>query len=68
MHNPEVASGDGGFCMVLPADEIKPGLCSLRVRFCIIKDDCQSVDLKLINDDAGHYIKAISAYYEMMFK
>lgn len=64
--DPDVIKTDGGFCAVLPAEEIKPGLCALRIKLCVSENDCQSTVIKL-KSEAGHYIEATPAYYEMTF-
>ncbi|CAM2843643.1 Uncharacterised protein [Legionella steigerwaltii] len=64
--NPDVIKTKGGLCAVLPADEIKPGLCSLHLKLCISEKDCQNLIIKLTTEN-NHYTKADPAYYEMDF-
>jgi hypothetical protein len=65
--NPDVIKTRGGLCAVLPADEIKPGLCALHLTLCISEKDCQDLTIKLTTEN-NHYTKADPAYYEMNFK
>lgn len=65
--NPDVIKTQGGLCAVLPAGEIKPGLCALHLTLCISEKDCQNLIIKLTTEN-NHYTKADPAYYEMSFK
>ncbi|MCE0722455.1 MULTISPECIES: hypothetical protein [Legionella] len=65
--NPDVIETQGGLCAVLPADEIKPNLCSLSVTLCASEKECQNLIIKLTTEN-NHYTKAEPAYYEMDFK
>lgn len=64
--NPDAIKTQGGLCAILPADEIKPGLCSLHMTLCISEKDCQSLTIKLTTEN-NHYTHADPAYYEMDF-
>ncbi|HHT0592462.1 TPA: hypothetical protein ACTXXA_000323 [Legionella anisa] len=65
--NPDVIKTEGGLCSVLPADEIKPNLCSLSLTLCAVEEECQTLIIKLTTEN-NHYTKAEPAYYEMDFK
>ncbi|KTD20390.1 Uncharacterised protein [Legionella lansingensis] len=65
--DPDVVKGKNGLCMVLPAGELQPGLCSLRVTLCVSEEDCQSLDITLKKENE-HYIAADPAYSEINFQ
>lgn len=65
--NPDAIKGSDGLCMILPASEIPPKLCSLRVTLCLNEDNCQSLNIKLETQE-NHYTAANPAYYEMTFQ
>ncbi|HHF7372866.1 hypothetical protein [Legionella bozemanae] len=67
VQNPDVIKTKGGLCAVLPADEIKPNLCSLSLTLCASEKECQRLIIKLTTEN-NHYTKANPAYYEMDFK
>ncbi|WP_392538798.1 hypothetical protein [Legionella sp. 227] len=64
--NPDAIKTKGGLCAVLPADEIKSGLCSLHVTLCISEKECHGLTIKLTTEN-NHYTNADPAYYEMDF-
>ncbi|KTC82232.1 hypothetical protein Lche_0496 [Legionella cherrii] len=64
--NPDAVKTKGGLCAVLPADELKSGLCSLRVTLCISEKECHGLTIKLTTEN-NHYTQADPAYYEMDF-
>lgn len=64
--NPDVIKTKNGLCAVLPAEEIKPGLCSLNIKICVSETDCQEVIIRLTSEN-NHYTKADPAIYEMDF-
>ncbi|KTD44276.1 hypothetical protein [Legionella parisiensis] len=65
--NPDAIKTQGGLCAVLPADEIKPNLCSLSLTLCASEKECQRLIIKLTTEN-NHYTKAEPAYFEMDFK
>ncbi|WP_045105710.1 hypothetical protein [Legionella hackeliae] len=64
--DPDVVKTKNGLCAVLPASELKPNLCGLRVTFCNSEKECQSLNIDL-KAESGHYVAAEPAYYEMTF-
>ncbi|STY28206.1 Uncharacterised protein [Legionella wadsworthii] len=64
--NPDVIKTKHGLCAVLPAEEIKPGLCSLNIKVCVSETECQDVIIRLTSEN-NHYTKADPAIYEMDF-
>ena len=65
--DPDAVKTEGGLCMVLPAGELPPKLCSMNVTLCLAKKNCQSVDIKLETKDQ-RYVAANPEYYEMTFQ
>ncbi|KTC92437.1 hypothetical protein OQJ15_11915 [Fluoribacter dumoffii] len=65
--NPDVIKTRGGFCSVLPADELKPGLCSLHLKLCISEQECKNLIIKL-TAEKNQYIHADPEYLEINFK
>ncbi|WED41824.1 hypothetical protein [Legionella cardiaca] len=64
--DPDVIKTTNGFCMVLPASEIQPNVCGMRVTLCNSEKNCQTVTIRL-KMEAGHYVSAEPGYYEMTF-
>ncbi|KTC81359.1 hypothetical protein [Legionella brunensis] len=64
--DPDVIQSKDGLCMVLPAGELKPNLCGLRVTLCNTEKDCQTIDIHL-KAESGRYVGAEPVYYEMTF-
>lgn len=63
--DPEVVRGKNHFCMLL-MNEMKAGMCGVKVELCLEENKCQTATFKL-QSDKSQYIAATPQYVDFNF-
>ncbi|ODN41621.1 hypothetical protein BGC07_16135 [Piscirickettsia litoralis] len=61
---PDIIQGPRSLCAVLSAGELKPGICKLRVSYCVTPNCCKTTVTQLKWIKGWGYVRAQPAYQE----